>query len=531
MSETLKDVRAALAEGKCLVAVCSDEAFGLVQSFTDSDPTPGAAGRPVFYWDHLDGLSATGGASVPPNTEEVMNALDYAGTFKKPALFVFNLDQVGVAEAETTFRRALRNMAGHFIPSEQRALVVVTTEPLPERIAALFARLGYPAARSAVGTRARTGPAWHEMAQLEKFDTAAWRERLEHLTEQDMAEIASGGFHGEAVRRVRDLRDALKRLYARRDDVIDLMTYATIAQVPMVLLGPPGTAKSHLIRSFCEGLGLVSTGRKPAESTPGDEGGNGKSTAGFFEYLFTRYTTPEEIFGPVHIQDLIERRLYRRVTTGRLPEAEVAFLDEIFKASSAIVNTLLAILNERIFHNADVIQRVPLVMIFAASNEPPQDAQLAALYDRFPIRATCGRVEDEHVNELWQRSWEMSFAKQFHPEGLTLSPISCTNDFRLLNRMALCQYGGRGTSSAGGPGHIDFNAEFLRIFRSLRRDYDISDRTLRHLYALARATALVERRPHLSVEELNVFRYVSWDETGAGELARLVNNLKRGVSL
>ena len=85
MSETLKDVRAALAEGKCLVAVCSDEAFGLVQSFTDSDPTPGAAGRPVFYWDHLDGLSATGGASVPPNTEEVMNALDYAGTFKKPA--------------------------------------------------------------------------------------------------------------------------------------------------------------------------------------------------------------------------------------------------------------------------------------------------------------------------------------------------------------------------------------------------------------------------------------------------------------
>jgi len=529
----MEDVRSRLAAGQCRLAVCSEGAFEMAQSFGESDPMPDAAGRPIFFWDAQDGLSVVGATTTATEgMDDAMKALEFAGKLTGPGVFILDLDGAGVAEREAPFRSRLKSLGGHFTPAAKRALVLVSKDPLPESIAKLFSRVGYPEgapARAAAPAAPPPGAAWRDIRQLETFDTPEWLDRMVGLTEEQCHEVISGEYYLPAVDRVNELRAALKRQFARKDEIIDLMTCATVGQVPMVLLGPPGTAKSHLVRAFCDGLGLGGTRRKTDGNGSAD--GKGKPTGGLFEYLLTRYTTPEEIFGPVHIPDLIERRIYRRVTAGRLPEAEMAFLDEIFKASSAIVNALLAILNERIFHNAELVQRVPLIMIFAASNEPPQDPQLAALYDRFPLRANCGRVEDEHLGELWQRSWELNYEKEFHPKGRSIPQVSCTNDFRLLHRVSMCQCGGRQIAETRASGHIDFNSEFMRVFKSLRRDYEISDRTLRALYGLARAMAIVERRTHLSVAELNVFRYISWDESGAGELTRLVNNLKRGASM
>ncbi|MCI0664929.1 MAG: AAA family ATPase, partial [Acidobacteria bacterium] len=139
-----------------------------------------------------------------------------------------------------------------------------------------------------------------------------------------------------------------------RDEVIRASLVALLARQHLVVLGPPGTAKSALVTSLAERIS--------------PQNGAGLRS---FAYLMTRFTTPEELFGPVSVSGL-KRDEYRRITAGKLVEAELVFLDEIFKASSAILNALLKIANERVFHNGDQEMYVPLISLFGASNEMPQ---------------------------------------------------------------------------------------------------------------------------------------------------------------
>ena len=140
------------------------------------------------------------------------------------------------------------------------------------------------------------------------------------------------------------------------------MVVAAIAQEPLLLVGPPGTAKSDLVLKFKDALGL----------------GEGD----YFEYMLTRFTEPSEIIGPIDIGQLREGRYIRR-EQGKLPTARLAFLDEIFKSNSAILNILLTIINERKFYQDGVPQPVRLRVLFAATNEVPEQGELAALKDRF----------------------------------------------------------------------------------------------------------------------------------------------------
>ncbi|MEM9489027.1 MAG: AAA family ATPase [Myxococcota bacterium] len=169
------------------------------------------------------------------------------------------------------------------------------------------------------------------------------------------------------------MRQELKELFIERDELIDGALIAVLCQQHVLMLGPPGTAKSMLAKELCRRIG-------------------GKV---YFEWLLTKFTTPEEIFGPVSLPALESGR-YERVITGKLPEAEVAFLDEIFKANSAILNALLTILNERRFHHGSASISVPLQSIFAASNELPEEDELGALYDRFLLRFTVGYIAHDH---------------------------------------------------------------------------------------------------------------------------------------
>ena len=123
----------------------------------------------------------------------------------------------------------------------------------------------------------------------------------------------------EIRKRINTLRINLSRYFIAKDEVIDLMVVCTLAQEPLLLVGPPGTAKSDLILKFIQAIGL----------------GQGD----YFEYMLTKFTEPSEIIGPVDINKLKEGRYLRRVE-GKLPECKVAFLDEIFKSNSAILNTL-----------------------------------------------------------------------------------------------------------------------------------------------------------------------------------------------
>ncbi|MCS6997592.1 MAG: AAA family ATPase, partial [Casimicrobiaceae bacterium] len=172
-----------------------------------------------------------------------------------------------------------------------------------------------------------------------------------------------------------------------REEAIKVALLAALAGEHVLLLGPPGTAKSLLARRIARLFG--------------DD---------YFEYLLTKFTTPDELFGPLSLSALKADRFERKVQ-GYLPTARIAFLDEIFKANSSILNALLALLNERVFHNGEKRQSAPLQALIAASNELPEDDEaLAALYDRFLLRLHVGGVSDAALPRLFEDGDEPALA-------------------------------------------------------------------------------------------------------------------------
>lgn len=162
-----------------------------------------------------------------------------------------------------------------------------------------------------------------------------------------------------------------------REEALRLLLLATLSGEHILLFGPPGTAKSEVARR----ISLVF-----------DQGN-------YFERLLTRFSVPEELFGPLSIKAL-ENDEYTRLTHNYLPDASIAFIDEIFKANSAILNTLLTLLNERQFDNGDKRIKTPLISVVAASNELPSGEELEALYDRFLFRLRVNPVSDEGFKAL-----------------------------------------------------------------------------------------------------------------------------------
>src|SRR5437899_4493922 len=199
-------------------------------------------------------------------------------------------------------------------------------------------------------------------------------ERATRATYDDLAKESSG-----LRDRINKFRMSLGRFFVAKQPLIDLMCVAAVAQEPLLLVGPPGTAKSDLVLKFKDALGL----------------GEGD----YFEYMLTRFTEPSEIIGPIDISKLREGRYIRR-EQGKLPTARLGFLDEIFKSNSAILNILLTIINERKFYQDGVPQPVRLRVLFAATNEVPEQGELAALKDRFVLKAESRSVQEHHFSEL-----------------------------------------------------------------------------------------------------------------------------------
>ncbi len=173
-----------------------------------------------------------------------------------------------------------------------------------------------------------------------------------------------------------ELRLALSDLFVGREAEVDAIIASLISGEPAILVGPPGTAKTAMVEALAK---LVS--------------------AKYFYYLLTRFTEPDELLGPLDIRALREG-VYARVTAGRLPEAEIAFLDEVFKASSAIRNTLLDIILHRRFLNNGTYVKLPLLTLYTASNEVSTDAEDQAFYDRLTIRCFMRYVEPTLWEEL-----------------------------------------------------------------------------------------------------------------------------------
>ncbi len=300
----------------------------------------------------------------------------------------------------------------------------------------------------------------------------------------------------DAIRkRINRFRQSLGRFFVDKQDIIDLMVVAAIAQEPLLIVGPPGTAKSDLVLKFKDALGL----------------GEGD----YFEYMLTRFTEPSEIIGAIDIKELRDGRYIRR-KAGKQPTARLVFLDEIFKSNSAILNILLTIINEKKFYQDGAPEPVPLRILFAATNEVPEQGELAALKDRFVLKIQSQSVQEKHFQELIDSGLASEAFK-----GLNQKPWvegHCNlDDFLKANRYLTLLFA-RKQSNARGEDQNDrdvfFPTEvfqlFQRLVKTLTREDQIfiSDRKLVKLYKLFRVRAWLLSGGTVSKDDLKLLAYL-----------------------
>ena len=277
---------------------------------------------------------------------------------------------------------------------------------------------------------------------------------------------------------MRDLARALVERYLDKAVIISLLLVTLVAGEHMLIVGPPGTAKSALIRGFARAV-----------------------DARYFEYLLTRFSEPNEIFGPVDIQAFREGTFLRR-GEAMLPDAEIVFLDEIFKSNSAILNALLSILNERRFFTGSATIKVPLGSLYGATNEVPNDDALSAIFDRFLVRTLSDNLDSFHFHGLVERGLRAEAAALGSTRGLGVEDVvplvSLAEIRRLQGRLAQLMV---------------FSEEFLArykglIFQIRSEGVSVSDRRIVKLLKLFAASALIDGRPAAHDGDYFVLRHV-----------------------
>lgn len=263
----------------------------------------------------------------------------------------------------------------------------------------------------------------------------------------------------------------LNETYVERKESIRLAILAMISQSNMLLIGPPGVAKSAMVQDL-------------ANSVIG---------ANYFNWLLTKYSTPEELFGPVLLAQL-EKGIYERNVSHKLPEAHIAFLDECFKANSAILNSLLTIINERIYHNNGSPVNVPLLSLYGASNEyPEEDSGLEALYDRFLIRYEVEPVGQlQNFNKMIENAANSVLMQQ--KAGITLE--------ELMNIQQLASLVVLSRDVLAAIGEVKQDLKALGIHPT--------DRRWVQSLCLVKANACYKGKQTADVSDLGVLKHVLW---------------------
>ena len=284
------------------------------------------------------------------------------------------------------------------------------------------------------------------------------------------------------AQKVREVGRALDERYLDKSELVRMLLVTLVAGEHMLIVGPPGTAKSALVRQLAR---LVD--------------------ARYFEYLLTRFSEPNEIFGPIDIKAFREGTYVRRVEA-MLPDADIVFLDEIFKSNSAILNSLLSILNERRFFTGSASIQVPLSSLYGATNEIPNDDALSAVFDRFLVRTLSDNLDSFHFHGLIERGLQHEVENLAHGGGGGEAmvegaerPLVSLAEIRLL-KGRLAQ-------------HLQFPEDFLARYKGLvfqirSEGVTLSDRRVVKLLKLFAASALIDGRPTVDDGDFFVLRHV-----------------------
>ena len=289
----------------------------------------------------------------------------------------------------------------------------------------------------------------------------------------------------QTIARLRQVASVLNANFLHKEEVIRLLCISAIAGEHMVLIGPPGTAKSAMIRLFSQ---LI--------------------RARYFEYLLTRFTEPNELFGPVDIRVFREGTYMRRIEN-MLPTSEIVFLDEVFKSNSAILNSLLTILNERKFANGSTIVDVPLLSLFGASNEVPNDEALEAIYDRFLLRVYSDNLDSFHFHGLIEKGLAYETSK-LNPGSRAYQALLTSESLHELH--------------ANLPRALNFSPEFISrykaiVFQIRNEGITVSDRRVIKLLKLFAASALFDGRQSADESDFFILKHI-WNNLDQRDILR-----------
>lgn len=288
------------------------------------------------------------------------------------------------------------------------------------------------------------------------------------------------------LERFKQLLGEMNRGIYEKETEISLSLLAALAGESIILLGPPGVAKSMVARQ-------LKTAFRGAQS---------------FEYLMSRFSTPDEIFGPVSIQKLKTSDTYERAVEGYLPTADVVFLDEIWKAGPAIQNTLLTVINEKIFRNGNREMHLPLKLLVAASNELPAKGEgLEALWDRFVIRIESRPIKLEKNFRAMLLESHADFA-----DNADFSDLKITAEEYAEWAEKICKIGVKGEV-------LDAISAIRKSLRAVnvdeaaeRRNIYVSDRRWKNTIRLLRTSAFMQDREEVDICDLLPIYHCLWQE-------------------
>lgn len=268
----------------------------------------------------------------------------------------------------------------------------------------------------------------------------------------------------------------MNNMFVERDDLIKLMMLAVTTGTNLLMLGPPGTAKSAITYELC---GRV-------------------ENANYFQWMLNKTSDPSEILGPFSVKAM-ENDHFMRMTTGKLPEAHIAFMDEVFKSNAPTLNALLTIMNEHIFYNDGKPQDVPLITMIGASNEPPEDESLDAMYDRFIFRMNVAYVKDAgnkkrmHANYIDNRAGLLGLAGK---TTITLDELLCLQ---------------KASQSVKVP--KDVINKFIRLISDLdRQAIHVSDRRQNECFKVMQGSAILRGSNVVGLDDFKSLIYVLWEK-------------------